>query len=97
MEQVPLSSKWPPPWPPPSDHGAYTEARFKDIETDLLIQDMRLDTHEERLTRADDRLTLHDKALQAIALVLWFGLIGSAHSKASDIADILLSLIKGLK
>jgi len=42
-------------------------------------------------------MTWHERALQALALALWFVVQGSAHGKIPDLADLLLTVLRGAK
>lgn len=68
-----------------------------EVENRLVRSEIKLEDHEERLDRHSSRLTWHERALQALALVLWVVVQGSAQGKVPDIAELLLSLLRGAK
>lgn len=89
MDQPRSSWQSPQHWPPPS-HSI-------EVENRLVRSELKLEDHEGRLDRHSSRLTWHERALQALALVLWVVVEGSAQGKVPDIAELLLSLLRGAK
>lgn len=78
--------RWPQPWPRPSpEHSTHLEGRLKDLEHSS-------EDHRETIAKHANRLTWHERALQALALAVWFLLNGKAHGEAGSIADVLLSI-----
>lgn len=89
MEHQPSSWPWHPHSPAP-EHSNQLEGRIVRIE-------VKQEDHGETLDRHASRMTWHDRALQALALALWFVVQGSAHGKIPDLADLLLTVFRGAK
>ncbi len=84
-------SSW--PWlqnSPAPEHSNHLEGRIVRIE-------VKQEDHAEALDRHATRMTWHERALQALALALWFVVQGSAHGKIPDLADLLLTVLRGAK
>lgn len=89
MEHPRSYSQWQQPWPP--------QSHSNEVERRLTESEIKIEDHDERLDRHSSRLTWHERALQGLALALWFVVQGSAQGKVPDIAELLLSLLRGAK